>query len=188
MNEQDNISTLHDPDLEELTAYLDGELDADARTAVEKRLAEDEEFRLRMQGMEDAWALLDSLPRTEVDANFTQTTVEMVALAAKEEVDELEKSGRRNKWLGRTGIAVGVALAAWVGFYAVDQYTSAENDQLVRDLPVIEKVDLYRHIDDIEFLRELQAEGLFEDSVSAEAIEPIAHPADAAAGGDEDAI
>lgn len=188
MNQQDDISTASDPDIEELTAYLDGELDADARTAVERRLADDEAFRLRMQGMEDAWALLDSLPRTEVDAEFTQTTVEMVALAAKDEVDELEKTGRRNKWLGWIGIAGGVALAAWLGFYAVDQYTSAENDQLVRDLPVIEKVDLYRHIDDIEFLRELQAEGLFEDSVSAETMEPIAQPDDAANGGDDDAI
>jgi anti-sigma factor RsiW len=95
MDQNDDISTVQDPDTEELTAYLDGELDADARAAVEHRLAEDEAFRQRMQRMEDAWAMLDALPRTEADGSFTQSTVEMVALAAREEVAELETGNRR---------------------------------------------------------------------------------------------
>ena len=170
MDTHDDISTLNDPDQETLTAYLDGELEADARAEVEKRLSDDEAFRLRMQRMEDAWALLDALPQTEADMSFTQTTVEMVALAAKEEVDAIDRSSRQRRWIGWTASVIAVGLAAVVGFRLVDQFTSAENDQLVRDLPVIENVELYRHVDNIEFLRQLEAEGLFDEGVEDEAL------------------
>ena len=41
--------------------------------------------------------------------------------------------------------------------------------QLVRDLPLIENVDLYHHVDDIQFLRQLDSSGLFAgDEVSEE--------------------
>ena len=156
---------------EELTAYLDGELDADARAAVEKKLSDDESYRVRLQRMEDAWALLDALPRTEVDPSFTQSTVEMVALAAKEDVDSAQASRRRRAWLGWTAALAAVIVAGFFGFRMVDQAASAKNDQLVRDLPVIENVELYRHIDDIDFLKELEAEGLFSDSVESEGVD-----------------
>ena len=170
MNSNEDISTLNDPDLEELSAYLDGELDADARGAVEKRLAEDEAFRLRMRSLEDAWALLDALPQTEADMSFTQTTVEMVALAAREEVATVEKTNRRRQWIGGIATVVAVVVAGFVGFRLIDRVTSAENDQLVRDLPVIENVELYRHVDDIEFLQQLEAAGIFEESVEEDAL------------------
>jgi hypothetical protein len=35
------------------------------------------------------------------------------------------------------------------------------NRELVRDLPVIERIDDYRNIDSMEFLQSLQSEGLF---------------------------
>lgn len=174
MNDDNNITVADDPEHEELTAYLDGELDADARAAVEARLARDEAYRLRMQRMDDAWALLDALPRTEVDADFTQTTVEMVALAAREEVDSAENSQRLLKAVRWGGWLAIVLLAGFVGYRLVDRATSSENDQLVRDLPVIENVELYRHIDDIQFLRRLESEGLFTEAVDAAAEEGAA--------------
>ena len=171
MDKHEDISTLNDPDHEELTAYLDGELDADARAAVERRLSDDESFRVRMQRMEDAWAMLDALPRTEADMSFAQSTVEMVALAAKEDLQAASDSNRRRRWIGWTATVAAVALAAFLGFRLVDRVTSAENDQLVRDLPVIENVELYRHVDDIEFLRQLEAEGLFDEAVEGEVLD-----------------
>ena len=170
MDTNDDISTVSDPDQEQLTAYLDGELDADTRAAVEKRLSDDEDFRLRMQRMEDAWALLDALPQTEADLNFTQSTVEMVALAAKEEVNQIDQANRKRQWIVWTAGTLAVVFAAFGGYRIVDRFTSAKNDQLVRDLPVIENVELYRHVDNIEFLRQLEAEGLFDEAVDG--VEP----------------
>ena len=170
MNSNEHTSTLNDPDLEELSAYLDGELDPDARSAVEKRLADDEAFRLRMRSMEDAWALLDALPQTEADMSFTQTTVVMVAIAAQEEVESVEKASRRFQWIGGIATVLAVVAAGFVGFRLIDHFTSAENEQLVRDLPVIENVELYRHVDDIEFLQQLEAAGLFDESVEEDAL------------------
>jgi hypothetical protein len=38
---------------------------------------------------------------------------------------------------------------------------SRENRRLLRDLPVIERLDEYRYADSVEFLRTLEREGLF---------------------------
>jgi len=172
MNDPTDISILDDaeaadPIEEELTAYLDGELDADGRAAVERRLAEDEAYRVRMQRMEEAWAMLDALPRTEADATFTQSTVEMVALAAQDEVAGVETAQRRRARLGWTAGVAGILYAGLLGYLLVDRVTSSRNEQLLRDLPVIENVEVYRHIDDVEFLRRLEAEGLFDESVKS---------------------
>ncbi len=58
-----------------------------------------------------------------------------------------------------------VVLAAVFGYLAARFRLDRPNRRLVRDLPVIENVELYRHIDDIDFLRQLEAEGLFTESV-----------------------
>ena len=52
-------------------------------------------------------------------------------------------------------------LAAAAGYRLVDRAASRRNEQLVRDLPVIENVDVYRHIDSIDFLRRLEEEQIF---------------------------
>ena len=48
-----------------------------------------------------------------------------------------------------------------VGYFLTGYVTSQPNRQLVRDLPVIENVDLYRHADSVDFLRELDKQGFF---------------------------
>ena len=73
---------------EELSAYLDGELDAESVRKVERRLARDGSYQLELQRLERAWRLLDDLPRATVDESFTKSTIEMVAVA--EESNTLE--------------------------------------------------------------------------------------------------
>jgi anti-sigma factor RsiW len=150
---------------EELVAYLDGELDAAARARVEQQLAADEAYRLQLARLEQAWDFLDALPRTDADASFTQSTVEMVALAAQEEVQQFKQARRRTNWLGWGAAAAMVVLAAILGYRVIDRVASRPNDELVRDLPVIEKVELYRHVDSVEFLRQLDQSGLFAEEV-----------------------
>src|SRR4051794_10557073 len=70
---------------EELTAYLDGELDAAEVRRVEERLARDSDYQAELHRLQRAWDLLDRLPRSSVGELFTKTTIEMVAVAASEE-------------------------------------------------------------------------------------------------------
>ena len=146
-----------------LVAYLDGELDAERCQEVETKLAQEDDFRRRLNALEKAWDLLDELPSTVADEKFVRSTVEMVALEARQEAETLRE---RSAWPRRIStLAVGamVLCAAFLGYRAVDQYSGAADDALARDLPVIEDLDLYRRFDDMDFLRRLHEEGLFEE-------------------------
>lgn len=147
--------------VEQLTAYLDGELDAGQAAEVESLLAADPQARLQLRQLERAWDLLDRLPRAEVESSFTQSTVEMIALAESEQLAgrQARQPGRQRKALLVS--AACVLLSAVAGYVAFDRLWPGANEQLLRDLPVVEHLDAYRQADSIEFLRMLRDEGLF---------------------------
>ena len=146
---------------EQLVAYLDGELDAESRRRVEELLGSDAQLRRRLQQMERTWDLLDDLDSAAPANRFTQTTLEMVAVAAHQDVEQslAEAPRRRRRWWLVTGLALLAALAA--GFFTVVRLTPDPNRQLVENLPMLENLDEYRQIDEVEFLRLLRAAGLF---------------------------
>ncbi len=148
---------------EELTAYLDGELDAGSVRRIEERLARDEAYRSQLQKLDRAWNLLDRLPRADVGESFTKTTLEMVAVVAAEEAEEasrtLPKLRRRQRLAGMISMVAALAVG-----YALGCGTWPDpNEALLRDLPVIENIDLFYQVEDAEFLRALDREHLFED-------------------------
>lgn len=146
---------------QEIVAYLDGELDPAAAARVERRMAEDPRYNARLNQMEKAWDLLDTLGRTEADDSFTHSTVAMVALKAQDEVEADKQAASRKRtivWGGLGAVAVVAALSAYI---VVDRELNQQNRELVRDLPVIERLDEYRNIESVEFLERLHKEGLF---------------------------
>lgn len=146
---------------EQLISYLDGELPTDEAHLLETRLSDDPELRRRLNQHQQAWDLLDALPLTNVDDNFTRSTVEMVAVSASAEVNqqtEATSRGHRLKWWIAAEVLIAAAL---VGFIAVRLVVTAPNRQLVDDLRVLEELDAYRYAEDVEFLRALEREGLF---------------------------
>jgi hypothetical protein len=146
---------------EEIVAYLDGELDAEAAAKVERRLADDPRYNARLNQLQRAWDMLDTLRRTEADDDFVNSTVAMVAVQAEEaaKTQGLRAVRRRNyTWLALAAIAL---LSATTAFTMIQTWFSRDNRQLVRDLPVIEHVDEYRNIDSLEFARQLYSENLF---------------------------
>lgn len=145
----------------DLVAYLDGELDSEQAQAVEQRLSSDPAYRQQLRELQQAWDLLDQLPKAEVDDTFTQTTLAMVAVSASDDVAQARvRQGRRHRWLWWSGSAAAV-LAFIAGYGAVSRIVSRENRRLLRDLPVIQHLDEYRYADSVEFLRRLDREGLF---------------------------
>ncbi|HYO24834.1 MAG TPA: hypothetical protein VEQ85_07785 [Lacipirellulaceae bacterium] len=148
----------HDAQLEEIVAYLDGELTGEACARVERRLASDEEFRQELQGIERAWTALDDLPMTTVDDRFSRTTMSLVIEAATQDLSARTQAlpvARRRRWLSST-LAASVALA--LGFLAFRLAWHDPNRALTADLAVIDNVDLYSQFQEVEFLRMLQDE------------------------------
>lgn len=144
-----------------LVAYLDGELDDESSREIEQRLTSDSALRDQLTRLERTWDALDELEQIEVDEGFTKTTIEMVAVAAEEEYQQEESQRpvqRRRRWLlGAAGLAVAcLAGAAFVWGFAPDP-----NQELIEDLPVLQRLDEYQQIDDIEFLKLLHEKKLF---------------------------
>ena len=148
---------------EKLTAYLDGELDADAAREIEDLIAENPDARRRMQELDRAWDMLESLKPAGVGEAFTRTTVELV---------QLENDGapsRRPARFRRYLVYLSVAAVCFVcGFGATSWFFTYQDNRLLRDLPVVERLDAYLQVESIEFLRKLDEDGLFAKEESGE--------------------
>lgn len=144
---------------EVLVAFLDRELPSEDLARIETAAAANPTIRQRLTQLDQAWRMLDFLPETEVDPAFTRTTLEMAAVTT-----ERDKPHPGWSWAGSLlgGLAAAGA-AAGVGFGLFAALLPGPNDALLRDLPVIENLDVYQHAESVEFLRQLQSEQLFEE-------------------------
>src|SRR5262249_56810783 len=68
---------LYEQRRDELTAYLDGELDEAAAAAVEQRLRDDADFRREADTLKRTWEMLDFLPQPEPSIDFAARTMSM---------------------------------------------------------------------------------------------------------------
>jgi len=142
--------------LEEIVAYLDGELSPQESAQVERRLAADETYRQKLQSMERAWAALDELPAATVDDQFSKTTMDLVVESARSEVEQQTRAlpvQRRKQRLSTMLLATAAALLGALVFRLVWENP---NRALVADLPVIQYIDIYSQFRDVEFLRQLR--------------------------------
>lgn len=154
-----------DPELE-FVAYLDGETDAETSRQVEALLSKDQLARLRLRSLERTWDALDELPRTHVSDNFACTTVEMIAVREQEELYNGAKT-RPRRSRNRRLMLVCLALASGsIAFAVASKQTNRKNELLLKHLPVIERLDEYRQIEDIDLLRRLKAEKIFTPEAS----------------------
>lgn len=160
----DNLVPVDDAE-QQLVAYLDGELSDDDRIAVEARLADDYDYRQRLQRLERAWDMLDTLPRVEASESFVHTTVEMISVAASQELETIQDQQQSRKWRVLAITIAASLVAAVAGFGWVSYSASSENQQLLTELPLIENMDKYQKVDEVEFLEQLRNEGLFVSEV-----------------------
>jgi anti-sigma factor RsiW len=142
----------------DLVAYLDGELDAKTKSAIEARLRADPRARAEVDAMSRVWELLDYLPQPQPSPTFTHRTLERIT--------GLRPAARRRPaWLLGLGWAAGLLLAAGASFAGV--YWLLPRDKtdaaLARDLRILENRRLYEPVEDIDYLWELGRPDLFGD-------------------------
>lgn len=141
--------------LEQIVAYLDGELSPAEASQVEQQLTDDAQFRQELADIERAWTALDVLPNATVDDRFAQTTMELVVGAAREEV--LEKTRalpvmRRKNLLSKLLL---LAAAVALGMLMMQLLRENPNRLLLSNLPPIEYIGIYSQFQDVEFLEQL---------------------------------
>src|SRR5262249_19607809 len=111
---------------DELTAYLDGELDDAAAAAVEQRLRDDPDLRREVETLKRTWELLDFLPQPEPSTDFAARTLSMAVPVPAAAVPATTTAAplvapiepKRNPWLLRGALAA-AAVAAFIAGYAV---------------------------------------------------------------------
>jgi anti-sigma factor RsiW len=146
---------------DELVAYLDDELSPEEAARVSRRLMEDPAYQQRLAQLQKAWDLLDTLQKVEPDAEFTRSTVEMVAIQQEKEADQSQATAQQRQigWWVAGGLAV--ALSAAAGYGIVQYQLEAPERKLLQDWQVIQRVDQYQKAESVEFLERLRKEGLF---------------------------
>jgi anti-sigma factor RsiW len=162
------MSSLSDEDRANLTAYLDGELDEAASQALEAKLSQDPQARAEADALQQAWGLLDYLPKPEPSASFTHRTLERLSLEMKPSTGKMPAAGRRVRWA--TGLAWAAAVLAAVGAGVGAGYllgrqghdgTPDRDEPMIHHLRVAEKWRYYEPVEDLEFLRGLDHPDLF---------------------------
>jgi len=129
------------PDIEELTAYLDGELDQVSLERVEARLGSDPAYLNQMQAIQQTWDLLDWVPGVEPHKSFTRTTME---LAFGYEVKQRKGAASSWTWVLRAVVLVAIPVVLFAGSYTLTRNKLKQPDQiLLENLSVIDHHPYY---------------------------------------------
>jgi anti-sigma factor RsiW len=146
-----------------LVAYLDGELDQDDAHDIEQALASNETARHDIEVLSRTWDLLDELPRPRASTQFAADTLAAIR------VEDVGKALSDRRWYEQTrrGAIVAVwtaalAAAAILGFATTNHWIPTDTDLLQQDFQVIYNLDVYREVEEIDYLRELKTSGLFD--------------------------
>ena len=180
---------------DDLTAYLDGELDGEAARAVEAKLANNLDARRQAEGLKKAFDLLDYLPKPEPSADFATRTLTRLQPAVVAPAGRAASSAALPVPVTTSGSAATTAfgtadparrpalkwmlwaVAGIIAFgvgYAGHRVSSSsanrgakEPEDLAKDSRVLAHLPLYLGVDDLDFAKALDATDLFEPEMAA---------------------
>ncbi len=174
------MSTSDSQQTEDLVAYLDGELNDDEASRVEETLTDQAAIRQDVEKLTRVWELLDMLPEPKRSANFTERTLSAIQTQrAQTEADEADTrpiatqqshhwKTRARKIALRFAAFLGLIIVGSAGFNGAFRRDTGPMDQLLNDLPVIERLDQYREAGSLEFLKALNDSGLLNGNADAD--------------------
>ncbi len=144
----------------ELVAYLDGELDDEATHRVETKVNVDPTVRAELETLRRTWELLDHLPKAEPSPSFTHAT--MCRLPARARETQIQPKPSFTGKAKIVGWVAAMLLFMAGGYFAVSwQMGKPTEEDLIRELRVIENLRPYRSVKDLEFLKALDRPELF---------------------------
>jgi len=165
------MSILNPRDRENLTAYLDGELDPKSAQALEAKINLDPEARKEVEALKQAWGMLDYLPKAQPTAGFTHRTLELLSQDKKNPAVSTGAYSwfqfgpwlRAGAWSVGILVAVGAGLAGGNALFKKAPDTVDSDEPIVRHLRVLDKWRQYDTVGDVEFLKALNQPELFGD-------------------------
>jgi len=150
---------------EDLVAYLDGELPDDKAHQIDEIIARSEVARHEVEALARTFELLDILPAMRAADDFASKT--LTNLKVMEQPFSLTDQWwfRYFKRALKIGVwIISLVLCGWLGFQTTRNWIPDHNADVLRDLPVIENLDRYEEIGDINLLKEMKRNGLFDDA------------------------
>jgi len=151
---------------DDLVAYLDGELDESRSGQIDQVLARSEVARHEVEALARTWELLDVLPRVAAPTDFAETTMSTLKVA------ETRTPITDQPWFeyvrrGRVVAvwAIAILLSAAIGFQITSRWVPNPHEEVLRDLPLLEKLHQYQDVKDVEFLQQLKKINAFAEPV-----------------------
>ena len=158
-----------------LTAFLDGELDDEATSAIEAKISVDAEARAEVEQLRQAWSMLDFLPRAQPSPDFTNRTMEKLSLE-RLPVGSASTSAVRLTpiqpavpwktglfWTAASVLAIGLGYVFTIVLVRSPASPNDPDETIIRHLRVLERWPMYQLVDDLDFLRQLSHPDLFGD-------------------------
>jgi|EndMetStandDraft_9_1072997.scaffolds.fasta_scaffold218563_1 anti-sigma factor RsiW len=149
----EKLTRLSTEQRDNLTAYLDGELDEDGTRQIETVLAGSTVARNDVEALAKTYELLDLLPRPKASGAFTEKTMQTAKLG------EVRMDPRQTVWYrhGKRIIRWGswaalLFVAACVGYSIARYQVPQPEDVLLDNVEVIQKLDDYEKAGSFEFL------------------------------------
>lgn len=157
-----------DPQLTEIVAYLDGELNENDCLRLERQLASSPPLRGYAESLDRTWQLLDALGQASVSDQFTHKTLASLTTISSEDDQPADKNkAGRFRWITRLPVAktliwtlagfVGSATGLQLAQKSQTEKAESEDVQLLRQLDLLEKYPKMYPIPNAEFLRKLSA-------------------------------
>jgi hypothetical protein len=92
----------------------------------------------------------------------------MIVVRTVDDGQQVPAVGRRS-WGAKFVAPVVLLVAGLVGFASTRALAPDPNQALLKDLPVIEHLEVYRQVGSVDFLRKLRESGLFTQKESSDA-------------------
>ncbi|MEK6257293.1 MAG: hypothetical protein AABP62_01620 [Planctomycetota bacterium] len=147
---------------DDLVAYLDGELPDGQAQAIDQVLAQSEVARHEVEALARTWEMLDALPTPRASDEFVERTMTTLR------VGEVPYNITEQPWFAyvRKGSVLAVwfavlGLSGWLGFQITTRWVPNEQEQILEDLPLLQKFDAYQEVQNFDFLEQLNRSGEF---------------------------
>jgi len=133
---------------ENLTAYLDGELDEAATHEIEQMLASSEVARHEVDMLSRTWDMLSVLPTHKASGEFTRKTITSLRAAEQSGPSAAGRAFYKNARRGGTLTLWAALLGAcgYLAFMGANHWVPNEAEQLLQDYDIISNLDKYSEV------------------------------------------